>query len=212
MSILPIERVRGEHLVAKDVAKPLPASAIRFLPSMQDERHPVATLSVAMVLDRPAATIGYADGGRRLVDLASGRDLHIGQELAERIARAAYKGPAAAVRTEAVRSNSTEYRGALPAWRVAFEDDESTRVYIDSATGRIAAVRTGTWRLYDFFWGLHIMDWKNHEDFNTPWLMAFAVGGLVLGIAGSFLLYLRWPRRRRRRGTGDMGDANAAGS
>ena len=36
---------------------------------------------------------------------------------------------------------------------------------------------TGAWRLYDFFLSLHIMDWKNHEDFNTPWLLAFAVSG-----------------------------------
>src|SRR3546814_2482913 len=24
------------------------------------------------------------------------------------------------------------------------------------------------------------MDWKNHEDFNTPWLIGFAGGGLAL--------------------------------
>lgn len=210
MSILPIERVRGEHLVAKDVVKPLPASAIQLLPPLRGERRPVETLSIAMVLDRPVATIGYADGGRRLVDMASDRDLHIDQGLAERIALAAYKGPAASVQTEFVKRKSNEYRGALPAWRVTFEDDEATRIYIDPNTGRIAAVRTGTWRLYDFFWGLHIMDWKNHEDFNTPWLMGFAVGGLVLGIAGLVLLFLRWPRRRRRNGTVSAGATEGA--
>lgn len=102
-------------------------------------------------------------------------------------------------RTQAVTNRSTEYRGALPAWQVALDDSDATRVYVDAATGRIAAVRTSTWRLYDFFWGLHIMDWKNHENFNTPWLMAFAVGSLGLGVAGSVLLYMRWPRRSRRR-------------
>lgn len=42
------------------------------------------------------------------------------------------------------------------------------------------------------------MDWKNHEDFNTWWLLAFAIGGLTLGIAGTILLFMRWPIRRRR--------------
>jgi hypothetical protein len=51
-------------------------------------------------------------------------------------------------------------------------------------------VRTGTWRLYDFFWSLHIMDWKNHEDFNTPWLLGFALGGLGLWLGGAVLLGL----------------------
>lgn len=210
MSILPIERVRGDHMVAKNAAAPLPMSAIQFLPPLRDEHRPVVTLSIAMVLDRAVVTIGYADGSLRMVDITSRRGLRIDQAFAQRIARAAYQGSAVAVRTEAVTRNSTEYRGTLPAWRIAFEDDEATRIYIDPNTGRIAAVRTGTWRLYDFFWGIHIMDWKNHEDFNTPWLMGFAVGGLVLAIAGSVLLYLRWPRRRRRRVASGMGDANSA--
>jgi len=70
---------------------------------------------------------------------------------------------------------------------------------VDARNGRIAAVRTGTWRFYDFVWGLHIMDWKNHENFNSPWLLGFAIGGLMLWIGGATLLALRWPRRRRRK-------------
>ena len=43
------------------------------------------------------------------------------------------------------------------------------------------------------------MDWKNHENFNTWWLLTFAVGGLVLGLAGTVLLFIRWPLRRKRK-------------
>lgn len=201
MSVLPIERVRGEHLVAKESSQPLPSGAAHLLSSLPREEAAIATLTLGMVLDRPTVAIGYVDGRRRLLDLASGREIRIDRTLAERIVRAAYKGPAVMARTQAVTSSSTEYRGALPAWQVALNDADATRVYVDAATGRIAAVRTNTWRLYDFFWGLHIMDWKNHEDFNTPWLMAFAVGSLGLGVAGTVLLYMRWPRRFRHRRT-----------
>ena len=119
-------------------------------------------------------------------------------EEAAAIALAAWRSasrPSTTVR--AVTAESPEYRGALPAWRVAFADPDNTAVYVVAGDGRISAVRTGTWRLYDFFWGLHIMDWKNHENFNTPWLLGFAIGGLVLGIFGTILLFLRWPGRRR---------------
>ena len=75
---------------------------------------------------------------------------------------------------------------------------------MSAETGRLTSVRTGTWRLYDFFWGLHIMDWTEHERFNTPWLMAFAAGGLVFGVAGAILLFMRWPRRRRRKVQGTV--------
>ena len=184
MSILPIERVRGEHLVARDSGE---------------------TLAPAQQLVSPAAVLRAAltmtDGTVRMHDARSGSPMaRIDARFAVKIATAAYRGtgaPAAAAML--VRAASTEFRGKLPVWRVQFEDAETTRVFVSPDSGRIVGVRTGTWRLYDFFWGLHIMDWKNHENFNTPWMMAFAAGGLILAVAGVVLLYMRWPRRRRRK-------------
>jgi hypothetical protein len=70
-------------------------------------------------------------------------------------------------------------------------------VFVAVDTGKITAVRTGTWRLYDFFWSLHIMDWKNHEDFNTWWLLCCHCG-LLFGLWAR-LLFMRWPIRRSRK-------------
>jgi hypothetical protein len=203
MSILPIERVRGEHLVARDSRETL-APAQQFV-------SPTAVLSAApglvrelrytSLLGRPVAELTMADGTVRMHDALSGNPMaSIDAPFAVKIATAAYRGtgapPASAM---LVRTASTEFRGKLPVWRVQFEDAETTRVFVSPDNGRIVGVRTGTWRLYDFFWGLHIMDWKNHENFNTPWMMAFAAGGLILAVAGVVLLYMRWPRRRRRK-------------
>ncbi len=206
MSVLPIERVRGEHLVVRDSATPLapaqqlasPASVLRAAPG------PVRELRYTSLLDQPVAELTLLDGTVRLHDARSARPLpRIDGPLAVRVARAAYRGPGSPSATVSqVRTASTEFRGKLPAWRIEFKDAEKTRVFVSPESGRIVAVRTGTWRLYDFFWGLHIMDWKNHEDFNTPWMMAFAAGGLTLAIAGVVLLYMRWPRRRRRKARG----------
>ena len=203
MSILPIERVRGEHLVARDSGETLapvqqlvsPAAVLRAAPS------PVRELRYTSLLGRPVAELTMADGTVRMHDALSGNPMaRIDAPFAVKIARAAYRGtgapPASAM---LVRTASTEFRGKLPVWRVQFEDAETTQVFVSPDNGRIVGVRTGTWRLYDFFWGLHIMDWKNHENFNTPWMMAFAAGGLILAVAGVVLLYMRWPRRRRRK-------------
>jgi hypothetical protein len=206
MSVLPIERVRGEHLVTRDSAAPLaptlqlasPATVLRRAPA------PVRELRYASLLGQPIAELTMTDGTVRLHDARTGRPLpRLDAPAAIRVARAAYRGPGApAVTGVLIGTASTEYRGKLPVWRVEFDDEETTRVFVSPDSGRIVAVRTGTWRLYDFFWGLHIMDWKNHEDFNTPWMMAFAAGGLLLAVAGVVLLYMRWPRRRRRKAQG----------
>jgi hypothetical protein len=202
MSLLPIERVRGEHLVKREAAGVLPAQAYAPLDRIAAGT-PVRSARHRLLLGRPVVEIETASGELRLHDAATGVRLPaIDATTAGRIASAAYKGrPKPDVEVARVTAGSTEYKGQLPVWQVAFADGERTRVYVDDA-GRISAVRTSTWRFYDFFWALHIMDWSEHENFNTPWLKAFAIGGLVLAIAGTILLYLRWPRKSRRRAEG----------
>ncbi len=202
MSFFPIDRIHGDHLVDRKTVEPLSSwtkitTFDRFANGFDE---PIESISMHMLLGRTVAEV--SGGGKvALFDATSGKQLSpIGSSTAIAVARKAWRGPAnATATTEAVANVSTEYRGSLPAWRVSFNDPDNTRVFVDARNGRIAAVRTGTWRFYDFVWGLHIMDWKNHENFNSPWLLGFAIGGLMLWIGGATLLALRWPRRRRRK-------------
>ena len=202
MSFLPIEEVRGEHLVDRESVMSIPAEMILAAPQriVAQAGAPVETMTWHMLDGRPVAEVTTAKGVK-LFDASTGAALPpVDAALATKIARAAWKSKDRPDSTaSSVTTESPEYRAALPAWRVAFADPEETSVFVAVETGRVTAVRTGTWRLYDFFWSLHIMDWKNHENFNSWWLLAFAIGGLVMGIAGTILLFMRWPFRRRRR-------------
>lgn len=202
MSLLPIDRVHGDHLVDRKTVLTIPANAplIHPLSYLKALGTPPQSVTLRMLEGKPVAEVLTATG-IRLFDAVSGGALPpIDARHAEAIARKAWRGSGApAAKVERIEKEGPEYRGTLPAWRVAFADPDATRVFIAADTGRIAAVRTGTWRLYDFFWGLHIMDWTQHENFNTPWLIGFALGGLALWIGGALLLYMRWPIRRRRR-------------
>lgn len=204
MSFLPIDKVRGEQLVDRETVAAIPARTRFVDPAVLGVRAgaPVEAINWHMVNGRAVAEV-TTGRGNELFDATTGAPMppiNAGQATA--IAKAAWKS-AIRPKSEATRvtEESPEYRGALPAWRIAFADPDATSVFVAADTGRITAVRTGTWRLYDFFWSLHIMDWKNHEDFNTPWLLAFAIGGLFFGLAGTVLLFMRWPIRRRRTGS-----------
>lgn len=201
MSFLPIEKVRGEHLVDRETTAVVPASASFVDPATIIARAgaPVEAIDWHMVGGRSVVQVTTTKG-IRLFDAATGAVMPpVDADQASEIARTAWKS---AIKPKSVASRVTtetpEYRGALPAWRVAFADPGSTSVFVAVASGRITAVRAGPWRLDDFFWSLHIMDWKNHEDFNTSWLLTFAIGGLTLGLAGTVLLVMRWPVRSRR--------------
>lgn len=207
MSLLPIDTVHGDHRIDRN-AEPALSVDQTFAPVsalLATVGAPVHQLQYRMLLGRPVVEAQLADGNIRLLDARTAAPLPpIDAKAAALIAGKAYRGGAALPTVERVERASTEYRGVLPAWRASFPDDDATRIYVAAENGRLTSVRTGTWRLYDFFWGLHIMDWTEHERFNTPWLMAFAAGFLVFGVAGAILLFMRWPRRRRRKVQGTV--------
>lgn len=200
MSFLSIDKVRGDHLVDRKTVAALPKTmALADLNTvLRSAGSDAESATVRVMLGRPVFEVA-TKRGIKLFDAATGSALpFVTAAQAKTIADTAWIGAGHPASTTArVTTESTEYRGVLPAWRVAFADADHTRVFV-TETGRIAAVRTGTWRLYDFFWGLHIMDWSNHGNFNTWWLLAFALGGLALGLAGTVLLAMRWPLRRKR--------------
>lgn len=207
MSLLPIDTVHGDHRIDRNNEPALPTSGIYASTSalIAAAGSPVRTIEYRMLLGRPIIEAHLATGATRLFDARTAAPLApIDAETAASIAGRAYRGTATAPTIERVERPGTEYRGALPAWRASFADDDRTRIFVAADTGR-RTVRTGTWRLYDFFWGLHIMDWTEHERFNTPWLNVFAGGGVVFGVAGTVLLWMRWPRRKRRGGTANRG-------
>jgi hypothetical protein len=200
MSFLSIDKVRGEHLVDRDDVATIP-SGTRFADPATfrvSARAPVKAINWHMLDGRAIAEVATTRGVA-LFDAQTGVALPpVDAAKATSIAAAAWKAAAKPIsKASRITAESPEYRGTLPAWRIAFNDPDATRVFVAADTGKITAVRTGTWRLYDFFWGLHIMDWKGHENFNTPWLFGFAIGGLAFGLAGTVLLFMRPPFQRK---------------
>ena len=57
------------------------------------------------------------------------------------------------------------------------------------------AVRTGAWRLKDFFWMLHTMDYRGRDDFNNPLLVTAGVAAVWVGLTGLWLLVRVFRRR-----------------
>lgn len=199
MSYVPIERVRGEHLISRSKADPLPAQ-LDVTNAMANLPFGTTSAEIVMADSQPivVARKGKQDIAR--FNPQSGAMLPmLDHNMAERIVHAAWLGNShPALKADWMTRHSSDFHGDLPVWRVTLSDQDNTRAYVSPITGKIVAVRTGTWRLYDFLWGLHIMDWKSHENFNSPWLFAFALGGLMLALAGVVLLAIRWPRRRKK--------------
>lgn len=99
-------------------------------------------------------------------------------------------------------SQSPEIRGRdLPVWKVAFKEPASVNLYIHPWTGELLARRTPRWRIFDFLWMLHIMDFDTRDNFNHPLLQVAAALGLAVTLGGIVLwaITTRLFRRARRR-------------
>lgn len=186
----PIAKVRGEHLKAAPM--PLVIDAAMRLPDLRGRR----ATSIALE-QRPGGAkwvIAFVGGGGGLADPVSGALLPpVDRHTAAAIARAAFAGSAALQRVDYFPADAPplDLRRNKASWRASFAD--GTRLYVDAQTGSVLAVRTRLWRLYDFMWGLHIMDLQTREHSSHLLLIGAAALAVISLMIGLVLL----PFRRR---------------
>jgi len=194
----PIEQVRGTHLRVESEQVQLPASLAP--PPVNGESF--NEMRVAMQDGRPVWFATRADGRvERFAADASGEPLPAVDEAYVRaLAAERIVGGAEPVAVEQFSADESpfDFRRPVPSWRVTLED--GAHIYVDAQTGEIAAVRTRFWRVFDFVWGLHIMDLQTREldqqsTFNHTILVIFAILAVIGSLLGTMLMF----RRRKAR-------------
>jgi len=91
-----------------------------------------------------------------------------------------------------------EYREKpLPAWAITYSQPANCTVYVAAELGTFQAVRHNQWRMFDFLWMLHTMDYESRDNFGNLLLRVFSVFGLLTVISGLVLFFVSSPRRKR---------------
>ncbi|MAY76927.1 MAG: hypothetical protein CL802_04830 [Citromicrobium sp.] len=194
----PIDQVRGEHLRAEVTERALPPQLA--LPAIPDGQPRPVEITIRYGDSGPVALARFADGSLRRFSAESGALL---PELSASDARAVLAGrivtdsPLKELRKFDADEPPFDFRRPVDVWRGEYED--GTRVYIGRQSGAVEAVRTPFWRLFDFMWGLHIMDLQTREDTSHPILIAFAALGAIGSLMGIVLLFRRRRSKRRAR-------------
>src|SRR3546814_1326942 len=99
-----------------------------------------------------------------LVDAANGKSVLVDSVIASGIAAEDYAGNGVASEPEWMTVATLEVRDhEAPIWRVPFEDGEGTTLYVSGQDGRVLERRNDTWRIFDFVWMLHIMDYTGRQ-------------------------------------------------
>jgi len=87
-----------------------------------------------------------------------------------------------------------EYREKLlPAYVISYKGHENLKAYVSAVDGKLQTVRHRDWRIFDFLWMTHTMDYEGRDDFNTTVLRAFSLLGLITVLSGFLLWYISSP-------------------
>ena len=210
-----IDNVHGDHLrssssfISPDVEVISPTEAIRNLTKVKtvDSLYSVQLISL---LGRPAYQFAYFSGHTgegmhhhlhyALADATTGElRSPLSQEEAVAVAKDHIRHGASLISTEYLeRADSHhEYRERpLPAFAVSFTNPDCT-VYISAEMGTYQTIRHDQWRVFDFLWMFHTMDYAGRDNFNNWLLKTLSVAGLLTVISG-FTLYTISSRTFRR--------------
>ena len=92
-----------------------------------------------------------------------------------------------------------EYReNPLPAYAITFQHPSKTTVYVASELGTVQKFRNNKWRIFDFLWMMHTMDYEGRDHFGNWLLRAFSIFGLVTVLSGFALFFVSIKRRKKK--------------
>lgn len=123
------------------------------------------------------------------------------KEEAVAMARARFKGEAVVKEVNYLTrvDSHHEYRESpLPAYVVTFDHPSRTHVYVASELGVVTKFRNAKWRIFDFLWMMHTMDYQGRDKIGNTLLRIFSIFGLVTVFSG-FALYFVSSKRLRKR-------------
>ncbi len=136
------------------------------------------------------------------VDASTGAvRLRISETEASSIALADFTGQATIASVEFLEGEPPlEFRGGrMPVYRVTLEHSKQVNIYICPVLGHVLKRRNKVWRIFDFFWMLHILDYNGREDFNHWLLQGMSLLAILTSASGITLWWWSRPKWMRRK-------------
>ncbi|MDX5419561.1 MAG: PepSY domain-containing protein [Hymenobacteraceae bacterium] len=221
-----IDEVHGDHLRSEKKYFPASMNLVSpqvVLERLQAKSQVDSVLSVQLIeiAGVPAYQVRYFSGGMdhsaheagghmpshaanvkvQLANAETGEFMSpLSEEVAVTVARNQMADPIKVEKVEYLTEVGShhEYREKpLPAWAVTFSQPDNCTVYVSAELGTFQAIRHNQWRVFDFFWMLHTMDYEGRDNFGNILLRLFSIFGLFTVVSGFVLYYMSSPSVRK---------------
>lgn len=198
MTVVHIDTIHGDHLVRE---MPTMSAEARALvdPLAIATSNDAQSFRLAWVRDQPAYVLATA-GEEKATDAISGKPVAPLTEAEIRtLARSTYTGSDDIASASLITEIPGEIRGRKPPlWRVEFAHWNKPTLYLSPATGELLSRRHELWRVFDFVWMLHIMDYDERENVNNWLLRPFTWGAVLMALSGIWLLFYSFHRKKKK--------------
>ncbi|WP_129642654.1 PepSY domain-containing protein [Peristeroidobacter agariperforans] len=189
--------VSGEHSVRDPQAQVLAASASFVEPASwlgELDSKEILEIRLFSVLDRWVWRVETAQGVM-LRDAVSGEVTNLSEAEIRDLAQEQYAGKGRLASVTFHPNETIETRDSGATWQARFDDERGTTLYFSADDGRLVQTRGDSWRLFDFFWMLHTMDYRGRDNFNNPLVITIGFAALWLSLSGLLLLFKSFRRQ-----------------
>ena len=178
-----IELVRGEHLRNQTIEEL--SFDLKNLPPIQAK-----SIDIIVRLGQPLIKINTMSGISYLNKDGSPASKIKLDEAMKIVQNRTSLNPLSALEIVDVPAGA-EYRGRdLPLYQVITDHQDNIKVYLDAFSGEIVAIRSSSWRVWDFLWGLHIMDYIDRDNINNILINIFSLLALISSLSGVILFFI----------------------
>ncbi|WP_242927045.1 PepSY domain-containing protein [Pontibacter vulgaris] len=207
-----IDEIHGDHqrnhasFFSKEISLVSPAQVLTNLPQAKE----IKSVKLVDVLGEPVYQVsyfttanGHAHEQTQLAVAATGQlRAPLTKQEAVQMAQLSFSDKAKVKQVEYLTEKNInghhEYRESpLPAWAVTMDHPTNTTVYVAAERGEVTRFRNNKWRVFDFLWMLHTMDYQGRDNFGNLLLRVFSIAGMVTILSGFVLYFVSSGTRRQ---------------
>ena len=195
-----IDHIHGDHLVRTAPTQTFDTRQLVSPTRAIAEVGGASEVRLQSFFDRPVWRVQTA-GLPALVDAATGERMPpLTKQQVEEAARRVYTGDPTIVSTKLLTKAPLELQAQKPPfWQVEFVGWNRPTLYISPTTGELISRRHALWRVFDFAWMLHIMDYEDRSNVNNTLLRVATWSAVVMALSGAWLLLWSFPRKKRKK-------------
>ena len=200
MVTIHIDYIHGDHFIRTPTTQSFNLDRLIDAPEVVAAHPEAQEVRLQRLFERPVWRVRSAEGSF-LVDAATGEKLPpLTKEQVHQAARRVYTGDPTIVSSRLLTEAPPEIQTVKPPiWQVGFEGWNQPTLYISPTTGELITRRHNLWRIFDFAWMLHIMDYENRTNVNNPLLRVATWSAVLMALSGAWLLIWSFPRRKRKK-------------